>query len=60
MFSVVYQVRSTGNYEVAGFAQSLAGANRLAKVFLKDRSLTSEVRVYRGAPGSMLLSTEQN
>lgn len=60
MFSVVYKIRSTGNYEVAGFAQSLAGANRLAKVFLKDRSLTSEVRVYRGAPGAMLLSTEQN
>lgn len=52
MYTVTYKNKFTGNYEIAGYEETLVRAKKLAKCFLRGGRLTEETQIYNGQAGS--------
>lgn len=51
MYTVTYKNKFTGNWEIAGYEETLAKAKKLSKCFLKGGRLTEETQIYHGQAG---------
>ena len=55
IYTIVYANGFTGMQEIAGYRNTVRGAQFLAKSFLKDVRLCKGVKIYKGQPGGEVI-----